>query len=116
MVIRIYDAVVLAKFPNATSIIPLIRKKILSKTEHILEWTIMPSFGAFDIVDQVNNFGGYFLVESDEKQYTATLKMRLFRWVPHTKYWTVLFFAHTTMNYEPFIKLASELVIESENL
>ncbi|HZK34458.1 MAG TPA: helix-turn-helix domain-containing protein [Bacillota bacterium] len=68
-----YDAVVLAKFPNATSIIPLIRKKVLSKTEHILEWTIMPSFGAFDIVDQVNNFGGYFLVESDEKQYIVSV-------------------------------------------
>ncbi|MGD9569667.1 MAG: Fic family protein [Sedimentibacter sp.] len=32
------------------------------------------------------------------------------------KYYDVLDKAHTTMNYEPFIKLVSELVIESEKL
>ena len=32
------------------------------------------------------------------------------------KYYDVLDIAHTTMNYEPFIKLISELVIESEKL
>lgn len=32
------------------------------------------------------------------------------------KYYDVLDLAHTTMNYEPFIKLVSELVIESERL
>lgn len=32
------------------------------------------------------------------------------------KYYEVLDMAHTTMNYEPFIKLVSELVIESEKL
>jgi len=32
------------------------------------------------------------------------------------KYYDVLDLAHTTMNYEPFIKLVSELVIESEKL
>lgn len=32
------------------------------------------------------------------------------------RYYDVLDMAHTTMNYEPFIKLVSELVIESENL
>jgi hypothetical protein len=31
-------------------------------------------------------------------------------------YYDVLDIAHTTMNYEPFIKLVSELVIESEKL
>lgn len=31
-------------------------------------------------------------------------------------YYDVLNFAHTTMNYEPFIKLVAELVIESEEL
>ena len=30
------------------------------------------------------------------------------------KYYEVLDIAYTTMNYEPFIKLVSELVIESE--
>lgn len=32
------------------------------------------------------------------------------------RYYNVLDIAHTTMNYEPFIKLVSELVIESEKL
>ena len=32
------------------------------------------------------------------------------------KYYDFIDFAHTTMNYEPFIKLVSELVIESEKL
>ena len=32
------------------------------------------------------------------------------------KYYEVLDIAHTTMNYEPFIKLVSELVIESKKL
>jgi len=30
------------------------------------------------------------------------------------RYYYVLDMAHTTMNYEPFIKLVSELVVESE--
>ncbi len=32
------------------------------------------------------------------------------------KYYDVIDLAHTTMNYGPFIKLVSELVIESEKL
>lgn len=32
------------------------------------------------------------------------------------KYYDVLNFAHTTMNYESFINLVSELIIESERL
>lgn len=32
------------------------------------------------------------------------------------KYYEVLDIAHTTMNYGPFIKLVSELVVESEKL
>ncbi len=31
-------------------------------------------------------------------------------------YYNVLDFAHTTMNYEPFIKLVADLLIESEEL
>jgi Fic family protein len=36
--------------------------------------------------------------------------------VERARYYDVLDLAHTTMNYEPFIKLVSELVIESEKL
>jgi hypothetical protein len=32
------------------------------------------------------------------------------------RYYDVLNLAHTTMNYEPFIKMVSKLVIESEKL
>ena len=64
-----YDAVVTAKFPEADSIVPLIREKVLSKTEHILEWTIMPMFGLFTAVDQINKNGASYLVEQAGKQY-----------------------------------------------
>lgn len=63
------DAVVLEKFSDATSITPLIREKILSKVERILEWTIMPTFGIFKFVDQINHSDEWYLVERDEGQY-----------------------------------------------
>jgi len=40
----------------------------------------------------------------------------IIRKVQRANYYDALDFAHTTMNYSPFIKLVSELVIESENL
>ena len=64
-----YDAVVAAKFPKADSIVPLMREKVLSKAEHILEWTIMPMFGLFTVADQINKNGANYLVEQDGKQY-----------------------------------------------
>ena len=63
------DAAVLAAFPGADAILPLIRKKKLSGVEHLLEWTVMPSFGLFEAVDQLNNADGYYLVEDDGNQY-----------------------------------------------
>ena len=30
---------------------------------------VMPSFGLFEALDQVNNCGGSYLVEKDDKQY-----------------------------------------------
>ena len=68
-----YDAAVLAKYPNADSVTPLIREKVLSKTEHILEWTVMPSFGIFTAVDQINNGGGNYLVEQNGRQYLVSV-------------------------------------------
>ena len=29
----------------------------------------MPSFGLFEAIDQINNYGGSYLVEKDDKQY-----------------------------------------------
>ena len=68
-----YDAAVLAKYPDAESITPLIREKVLSKTEHVLEWTVMPSFGLFTAVDQISNPGGNYLVEKNGRQYLVSV-------------------------------------------
>lgn len=68
-----YDAAVVGKFPHASTITPLVREKVLSKVEHLLEWTVMPMFGLFNIVDQLNNFGGNYLVESGDKQYLVSV-------------------------------------------
>lgn len=67
------DAVVVSKFPNATSIHPLLREKKLSRLEHFLEWTVMPSFGLFNVVDQMNNRDEYYLVENNERQYLVSV-------------------------------------------
>ncbi len=63
------DAAVLAKFPQAQQIYALVRRKKLSKVEHLLEWTVMPSFGVFEAVDQINNNAAYYLVDTEQKQY-----------------------------------------------
>lgn len=63
------DSVVVSKYSDATAIYLLFREKKLSKLEHILEWTIMPSFGIFSTVDQFNNPDSYYLVEKNNKQY-----------------------------------------------
>ena len=68
-----FDAVVFAKYSDADSIEPLIRSKALSKLEHALEWTVMPSFGLFEVVDQIDNHAGNYLVEKDDKQYLVTV-------------------------------------------
>lgn len=56
------DAAVREAYPNAASIQPLYREKKLSKTEHILEWTIMP-LGIFDFAHQIDTPGAFYLVE-----------------------------------------------------
>lgn len=63
------DAAVLAAYPDADAIFPLFRKKKLSGVEHLLEWTVMPLFGLFEVVDQVNNTDGCYLVEDGGSQY-----------------------------------------------
>ena len=69
-----HDAAAFAKFPKATQIYPLIRKKKLSALEHVLEWTIMPAFGVFEAVDQLNDRkSSYYLIEADNKQYFASI-------------------------------------------
>ncbi|MBQ9869874.1 MAG: helix-turn-helix transcriptional regulator [Ruminococcus sp.] len=67
------DAAVLDKFPQAVQIYALVRKKKLSRFEHLLEWTVMPSFGIFEAVDQINNNASYYLVETDKKRYLVCI-------------------------------------------
>ena len=64
-----HDAAVLAKFPDAVEIIPLIRKKKLSKIEKIHECTVMPAFGLFETVDQINNPDLWYLVKRAGREY-----------------------------------------------
>lgn len=61
------DAACYSRFSSADAIYPLIRKKKLSKVEHILEWTVMPTFGIFEAVEQFNDLS-YYLVEIGVKQ------------------------------------------------
>ena len=68
------DAAVLAKFPQAVQIYPLFRKKKLSGIEKVLEWTVMPFFGAFELAEQVNDLKtAFYLAETEADQYFVTV-------------------------------------------
>lgn len=67
------DAAALSILSGADQIYPLIRKKKLSKTEKLMEWTIMPTFGIFEAVDQLNDGSSYYLAESGGKQLFVTV-------------------------------------------
>ena len=67
------DAAVAAKFPQAEQIHALTRKKKLSKVETLLEWTVMPTFGVFETVDQIENSEAYYLVDTEKRQYMVTV-------------------------------------------
>lgn len=68
-----YDTVVLSKFPDADSIIPLWREKKLSKWEQAFEWILSPVFGVFDFMDKVDNYGCYYLMEKKGQQYLVNV-------------------------------------------
>lgn len=61
------DAAVLAKFPNADAVYPLIRQKKMSKKEAILDFIVQP--GVVQTLDYMNNSDGYYLVEQGGRQY-----------------------------------------------
>ena len=61
------DAAVLAKFPNADAIYPLIRQKKMSKKEAILDFIVQP--GMVQVLDYFNNTDGYYLVVQGGRQY-----------------------------------------------
>ena len=61
-----YDAVVKVKYPKATVIYPLIRRKKLSFSESIVDFIVMP--GTLDLADSISNISSYYLVELENKQ------------------------------------------------
>ena len=79
------DAAAKAKFPQAVQIYPLIKKKKLSGFEKVLEWTVMPSFGAFEVADQLNDGCSYYLAETDSKQFFVIVSKDLIEYSELTK-------------------------------
>ena len=67
------DAAALAMLPDAAQIYPLVRKKKLSVLEKVMEWTVMPAFGLFEAVDQLNDRCSYYLAETDGRQLFVTV-------------------------------------------
>lgn len=66
-----YDAVVKAKYPNADSIMPLIRKKKLTAIEKAIDILIQP--GIFHVPDSIKNISAYYLIENGSKQYLVNV-------------------------------------------
>lgn len=60
-----YEAVVKAKYPQAT-IYPLIRRKKMSLIENIIDFVVQP--GVLQVADSLNNMSAYFLVQLEQKQ------------------------------------------------
>ena len=65
------DAACFAKFKDADAIIPLIRRKKLSKKEALLDLIVAP--GVLDVADSLNNNSSYYLVESGNKQFLVNI-------------------------------------------
>ncbi len=61
-----YDAVVKSKFPNATVIYPLIRRKKLSALENLVDFIAQP--GVLQVADSLNDLSAYYLVELENRQ------------------------------------------------
>lgn len=65
------DAACLARFRDADAIIPLIRRKKMSKKEALLDFLVFP--GALDVADSLNDTSSYYLVESGNKQFLVNI-------------------------------------------
>ena len=66
-----YDAVVRAKYPQATIIYPLIRRKKLSLAENIVDFIVQP--GVLQVADSLNDMSAYYLVELEQKQLLVNI-------------------------------------------
>lgn len=65
------DAACFAKFKDAGAIIPLIRRKKLSKKEALLDFIVAP--GVLNVADSLNDTSSYYLVESGNKQFLVNV-------------------------------------------
>lgn len=69
----IEDCVVLHKYPQALKIFPLVQEKRLSRLEKAFEWLFMPFFGAFDIIDKLNNKRKSYLIDNNGQSFLVTI-------------------------------------------
>ena len=60
-----------AKYPDAHSIMPLVRKKKLSTVEKALDFLLQP--GIYHVADSINDMSAYHLVEKGSKQYLVNV-------------------------------------------
>lgn len=65
------DAACLARFRDADAIIPLIRRKKMSKKEALLDFLVFP--GVLNVADSLNDTSSYYLVESGNKQFLVNV-------------------------------------------
>lgn len=61
-----YDAAVREKYPNASVIYPLIRRKKLNLAQDIVDFIVQP--GVLQVADSFNDLSSYYLVELNNKQ------------------------------------------------
>ncbi|MEH7225160.1 helix-turn-helix transcriptional regulator [Bacillus sp. JJ1566] len=61
-----YDAVVREKYPHATAIRPLVRRKKLNRWESIIDFIVQP--GVLAAADSFNDMTSYYLVELQHKR------------------------------------------------
>lgn len=61
-----YDSVVKEKYPMATAIYSLVRKKKLNKAEFIIDFLVQP--GVLQAADSLSDLSAYYLVETNTKQ------------------------------------------------
>lgn len=87
----------------------------LSETKAVLEGITIGGKSMIEHLETINHREVILFVE-DLISKKEPLSPIIIKNEDRAKYYDVLDLAHTTMNYEPFIKLVSELVIESEKL
>ena len=66
-----FDAAVRARYPDAISIQPLVRRKRLSRWESVLDFIGQP--GLIQLADSVNHYSGNYVVDAGAQQLLVTV-------------------------------------------